>query len=270
LIPVAERQPAALEAVAALSLMAQNYVDLDALIELAGTAPDLDIQPWDPVAAVREHGGRPTRPTRIAVAGGAAFSFGYAETSELLVAAGAEVVRFDPMQDESLPPGVSGLLFGGGFPEVHANELAANAPLRRDIKRFADDGGAISAECAGLLYLGRELDGAPMCGVLPLSARMGPRLTLGYRTAVALSDNLLCGEGQRVYGHEFHRTQVDLDADADADGTALAAWAWRDGAGQPTTEGMARGAVHASYLHVHWAGHPAMAIRFVSRAEVAR
>jgi len=266
LIPVAERQPAALEAVAALSLMAQKYLDLDALIEVARTAPDLAVQPWDPAVEVGQCGTWAARAPRIAVAGGAAFSFGYAETSELLVAAGAEVVGFDPLHDESLPPGVSGLLIGGGFPQIHASDLAANAPLRRGIRKFADDGGAISAECAGLLYLGRELDGAPMCGVLPLSARMSSRLTLGYRTAVALSDNVLCHEGQRVNGHEFHRTQVHLDSD----GTALAAWAWKDGAGRPKTEGLARGAVHASYLHVHWAGYPAMATRFVSRAaEVA-
>ena len=262
LIPVAERHPAALEAVAALSSMAGKYLDLDALIELAGTAPDLDVLPWDPVVEVGGSGYRPSRPPRIAVAGGAAFSFGYAETSELLVAAGAEVVGFDPLHDESLPHGVCGVLLGGGFPQVHASDLAANVPLRRAIKGFAKNGGAISAECAGLLYLGRELDGAPMCGVLPLTARMGPRLTLGYRTAVALSDNVLCREGQRVTGHEFHRTQFDLAAD----GTSQAAWAWQDGAGPATTEGWARGAVHASYLHVHWAGHPAMAARFVSRA----
>jgi cobyrinic acid a,c-diamide synthase len=266
LIPVAERQPEALEAVAALAFMAQSYVDLDALVELAGTAPNLDVRPWDPVAEVGESWAAPTHPPRIAVAGGAAFSFGYAETSELLVAAGAEVVGFDPIHDELLPPGVSGLLIGGGFPEIHASDLAANTPLRRVIRKFAHDGGAISAECAGLLYLGRELDGAPMCGVLPLTARMVPRLTLGYRTAVALSDNVLCAEGQRVNGHEFHRTQVDLDAD----GTVPAAWAWKDGEGRAATEGLARGAVHASYLHVHWAGHPAMAARFVSHAaEVA-
>ena len=266
LIPAAERQPEALEAVAALSLMAQKYVDLDALIELAGTAPDLDAQPWDPVVEVGESGARPARPPRIAVAGGVAFSFGYAETSELLAAAGAEVVGFDPIHDESLPAGVSGLLIGGGFPQVHASDLAANTPLRQVIRAFADDGGAISAECAGLLYLGRELDGAPMCGVLPLTARMVPRLTLGYRSAVALSDNVLCLEGQRVNGHEFHRTQVDLDAD----GTSRAAWAWQDGKGRPVTEGLATGTVHASYLHVHWAGNPTMAARFVSRAaEVA-
>jgi cobyrinic acid a,c-diamide synthase len=262
LIPVAERQPAALEAVAALSLMAQKYLDLDALIELARTAPDLDVQPWDPAVEVGQSAARAARAPRIAVAGGAAFSFGYAETSELLMAAGAQVVGFDPLHDESLPAGVCGLLIGGGFPQIHASDLSVNTSLRAEIRKFADDGGAISAECAGLLYLGRELDGAPMCGVLPLTARMSPRLTLGYRTAVALSDNVLCGQGQRVNGHEFHRTQINLDAD----GIALAAWSWKDGAGQLATEGLARGAVHASYLHVHWAGYPSIASRFVSHA----
>jgi cobyrinic acid a,c-diamide synthase len=262
LIPAVERQPAALEAVAALSLMAQKYVDLDALIELAGTAPDLDVQPWDPAVEVVEPGSGQAAAPRIAVAGGAAFSFGYAETSELLMAAGAEVVGFDPLHDESLPAGVCGLLIGGGFPQIHASDLAANTPMRLAIRKFAHDGGAISAECAGLLYLGRELDGAPMCGVLPMTAQMGPTLTLGYRSAVALSDNALCLQGQRVNGHEFHRTQINLDAGS----TALTAWAWKDAAGRPATEGLTRGAVHASYLHVHWAGHPSMATRFVSRA----
>jgi cobyrinic acid a,c-diamide synthase len=261
LIPAAERQPAALEAVAALALMAAKYIDLDAVTDLAGTAPDLAVRSWDPVLEVGRSRQLPD-PPRIAVAGGAAFSFGYAETSELLVAAGAEVVRFDPMHDEELPEGVSGLLIGGGFPQIHASDLAANTPMRLAIKKFADDGGAISAECAGLLYLGRELDGAPMCGVLPITARMAPRLTLGYRSAVALGDNVLCEQGQRVNGHEFHHTRIEHDGDD----KARSAWAWKDAAGLSTTEGVGRGRVHASYLHVHWAGYPAVARRFVSRA----
>jgi cobyrinic acid a,c-diamide synthase len=270
LIPAAERQPAALEAVAALSLMAEKYLDLDALLELAGTAPDLDVEPWDPATEVARlavgHGDKmlPHAP-RVAVAGGAAFTFGYAETSELLVAAGAEVVGFDPLHDEALPAGVGGLLIGGGFPQIHAGDLTANTPMRLAIRKFAEDGGAIAAECAGLLYLGRELDGAPMCGVLPITARMAPSLSLGYRSAVALADNVLCEAGQRVSGHEFHRTQVSHDGGGNAS-AALAAWGWKDSAGLPTTEGVSLGTVHASYLHVHWAGHPAMATRFVSHA----
>jgi len=168
---------------------------------------------------------------RVAVATGAAFSFGYAETTELLEAAGAQVCAFDPLRDAALPEGVQGLVLGGGFPEVHATDLAANTTMCRSVAQLATEGGVIAAECAGLLYLGRELDGSPMCGVLPGSATMSPRLTLGYRTAVALGDSVLAPAGVRVTGHEFHRTQLTGHA-----GTA--AWGWRDNAARPVTEGM--------------------------------
>ena len=174
------------------------------------------------------------------------------------------MVPFDPLHDIRLPEGLSGLMIGGGFPEVHAAALAANGGMRRSVAQLAADGGAIAAECAGLLYLGEELDGQPMCGVLPVTAAMGPRLTLGYRTAVALTDSVLSRTGERVTGHEFHRTVTTV-----GDGTA--AWGWRDNAGHPTTEGLVLRRIHASYLHVHWAGHPHLAARFVGcAAEVGR
>jgi len=95
--------------------------------------------------------------------------------------------------------------------------------------------------------------------VLPGSAAMGPRLTLGYRTAVALGDSILCRAGERVTGHEFHRTVTD-------NSTATPAWAWQDNTGRAAAEGHADRRVHASYLHVHWAGHPQLAARFVAGA----
>ncbi len=263
LVPVAERRPEALAAVEALAAMVEQYVDLDALIDVARTAPDLPVQPWNPQLALGEDAGVGGG-ARVAVAAGAAFSFGYAETTELLTAAGAEVLTFDPLHDEQLPDGAQGLLIGGGFPEVYATDLAANTPMCRSVADLVADGGAVVAECAGLLYLGRELDGLPMCGVLPVSGAMRPRLTLGYRTAVALQDSILSPTAQQVTGHEFHRTQVVASGGA-------AAWGWRDSAHHPTTEGLVSGRIHASYLHVHWAGHPQLAARFVaSTAEAGR
>lgn len=261
LVPVAERRPEAQAAIGALAAMVEQYVDLDALVDVARSAPDLDVDPWDPVAAVQDQAGVGGG-VRVAVAAGAAFSFGYAETTELLTAAGAEVLTFDPLHDDGLPEGVQGLVIGGGFPEVHAKDLAANTAMSRSVARFAADGGVIAAECAGLLYLGQELDGLPMCGVLPVSAVMGPRLTLGYRRAVALQDSILSPAGTRVTGHEFHRTQVQIS-------TGAAAWGWQDNAKLAATEGLVSGRIHASYLHVHWAGHPQIAARFVTSAREA-
>jgi cobyrinic acid a,c-diamide synthase len=250
LIPAAERSTEAVATVTRLGEVVADGVDLDAVLALARTAPPLDAASWDPAAEVVPVPGLP----RIAVAGGPAFTFGYAENAELLTAAGAEVVTVDPLRDEALPEGTAGLVIGGGFPEVYAAELSANESLRADVAALAARGGPIAAECAGLLYLARELDGVPMCGVLDVSTAMSPRLTLGYRAAVAPTDSVLAAAGTRVRGHEFHRTH--------ADPAAGPAPAWQWSATGP--EGFVRGGVHASYLHLNWAGGPSMTERFVA------
>jgi cobyrinic acid a,c-diamide synthase len=197
----------------------------------------------------------------VAVAGGPAFTFSYAEHAELLIAAGAEVVTFDPLRDERLPEGARGLVVGGGFPEVYGAELSANEALRKEVAELALGGAPVAAECAGLLYLCRELDGRPMCGVLDATARMDARLTLGYRDAVALGDSVLAPAGTRMRGHEFHRTVVEPGAGA--------APAWGIRGAQRRVEGFVQRGVHASYLHTHWASEPGVARRFVERCRTS-
>ncbi|MFE2559112.1 cobyrinate a,c-diamide synthase [Streptomyces sp. NPDC059352] len=277
LVPVAERQAAAVSAVAAQAEQVLAGCDLEALLSLARSAPELPCEPWSAEVVGGLHAGGSGVPTlpqssawevppalaermpapRVAVAGGAAFTFSYAEHGELLTAAGAEVVTFDPLRDESLPEGTSGLVIGGGFPEMYGSELSANEPLRKAVAALAAAGAPIAAECAGLLYLARSLDGTPMCGVLDADARMSERLTLGYRDAVAVSDSVLAPAGARMRGHEFHRTVIEPGAGA------TAAWGLR----QPErrVEGFVQGGVHASYVHTHWAGAPEAALRFVER-----
>ncbi len=146
------------------------------------------------------------------MAGGRAFTFRYAETEELLRAAGCRPVVFDPLVDDALPAGTAGLYLGGGFPQVHAVDLTANAVLRGLVRDAIAAGTPTVAECAGLLYLCAEVDGQPMVGAVAATAAMTPRLTLGYRTAVADTDQLLGPAGRRVTGHEFHRTTADPPA----------------------------------------------------------
>nr|WP_221462663.1 cobyrinate a,c-diamide synthase [Streptomyces olivoverticillatus] len=270
LVPVAERRTDAVDAVAAQAAQVRQGCDLEALMALARTAPPLEGPAWDPAppglwAGVPQGGTgghnpttgpHPNRPPTIAVAGGPAFTFSYAEHTELLTAAGAEVVPFDPLRDEQLPAETAGIVIGGGFPEVYAPELSANEPLRKAVAAFAASGGTVAAECAGLLYLCRSLDGKPMCDVLPADARMSERLTLGYREAVAIGDNVLAPAGARLRGHEFHRTVVEPGA-----GTTPA---WGMTHPERRVEGFVQGGVHASYLHVHWAGAPGTAARFVA------
>ncbi|MCF3105033.1 cobyrinate a,c-diamide synthase [Streptomyces roseoverticillatus] len=264
LVPVAERSTEAVEAVEAQAAQVREGCDLQALLALAHTAPPLPDERWDPAttlwAGATSTGPHPDNKPVIAVAGGPAFTFSYAEHTELLKAAGAEVVPFDPLHDEALPDHTAALVIGGGFPEVYAPELSANEPLRKQVAALAATGAPVIAECAGLLYLSRSLDGKPMCGVLPADARMSGRLTLGYREAVAIADNPLAQAGTRVRGHEFHRTVTEPGAGAGA------APAWGFTHPERRTEGFVAGGVHASYLHVHWAGAPGAAARLVAGA----
>ncbi|WP_407839765.1 cobyrinate a,c-diamide synthase [Streptomyces sp. DSM 116496] len=279
LVPVAERRADAVSSVAALADQVRAGCDLEALMALARTAPPLTCEAWTPDglenAAQRRNPASPAFEARgpgrspsggaapvIAVAGGAAFTFSYAEHAELLTAAGAEVVTFDPLRDEALPDHTTGLVIGGGFPEVYAPELSANEPLRKAVAAFAAAGGPVAAECAGLLYLARSLDGKPMCGVLDADARMSERLTLGYREAVAVSDSVLAPAGTRLRGHEFHRTVIEPGAGA--------APAWGFTHPERRVEGFVAGGVHASYLHTHWAAEPSVALRFAEAAAAHR
>jgi len=274
LIPAAEREAAARQAMQATGELIAASCDLDALLALAGRAPALTVPPWEPPPAVLATGGatggRPPwhpplpgpagRPAPVvALAGGAAFTFGYTEQAELLEAAGARVTRFDPLRDEDLPAGTAGLILGGGFPEAHAAELSANERLRGRVAALARRGAPVAAECAGLLYLARTLDERPMCGVLDVRATMTQKLTLGYRHAVAVTDSVLARAGDVVRGHEFHRTAADPVSGPRP--------AWKLAAG--AHEGHVTGSCVASYLHTHWAGHPAAAARFTAACATA-
>ena len=278
LVTAAEHGAAATAAVDAMAELVAAHVDLDAMTALARPLPPGPA--WSPdvvhdaadrlrarptagaalEACVGAPGGQAGRaagapPVRVAVFGGQAFTFGYAEHVELLAAAGAEVVVVDPLRDTRLPDGTAALVLPGGFPEEHVGALAANVELRAAVRALADSGAPVHAECGGLLYLCATLDGAPMCDVLPAAATMTARLTLGYRDAVALTPSPLHPAGARVTGHEFHRCAVTPRA-------ADPAWAWRGA--EP--EGFVHRGVHASFLHTHPAGQPEAVARLVAAA----
>jgi cobyrinic acid a,c-diamide synthase len=197
---------------------------------------------------------------RVAVAVGRAFTFLYADTVDALVAAGAEVVPFDPLVDARLPDAIDGLLVGGGFPEVHAGELADNATLLGDVACRVRDGLVTWAECGGLLWLARSLDGARMAGVLPVTASMGERVTLGYRDVRTLVESPLGPVGTTFRGHEFHYSWLD-DA-----GEALEL-VTRFGSGRA---GFASPTLVASYVHHHPGGDPGLIAAFVEVCRTAQ
>jgi cobyrinic acid a,c-diamide synthase len=256
LVTAVEHGRRASAAVEAMTELAARHIDLGALVAVAGGR--VADEQWSPRLA--ESG---ADPVTVALAAGKAFTFGYTEHGELLRAAGADVVTFDPLSDP-LPSGSAALVLPGGFPEEFGAELSANDEVRSQIRALAGSGAPVHAECAGLTYLVDDLDGHPMCGVLPGSASFTDTLTLGYRDAVAVAESPLHSIGERVVGHEFHRTTVRFDADRQP------AWRYAGRGAVTVDDGAVQGGVHAAYLHTHPAAHPEAVVRFVAAAATSK
>jgi cobyrinic acid a,c-diamide synthase len=246
LIPVAEDPTGVVQSVAALAVAVAERVDLGAVVALAEAAPRRAV---DPVALPS-----PEPTVRIAVAAGRAFTFTYTDTLDALRAGSAEIVAFDPLADERLPDPVDGLIVGGGFPEVHAARLAGNEPLLAAVRHAVAAGLPTWAECGGLLWLTRSVDGRRMAGIVPATARMTDRLTLGYRQATITVASPLGPAGTRLRGHEFHYAAVDPPGDA---------LDLRSRFGQGRA-GFAGPTLLASFLHHHPGGDPSAVAAFLA------
>ncbi len=240
-----------------LAQTAAQSVDLDALMSVARSAAKLEVRA-DQLYLCRER-------AVIAVARDAAFSFYYPESLDQLKRSGARIVFFSPLNDAALPP-CDGVIFGGGFPEMFAKDLAANESMKASIRAAIAANVPVYAECGGYMYLTRSLtdfDGQTfaMVGAVPASCRMNDRLqTVGYVECTALRDSPLCEAGTVVRGHEFHFSTTTPDAGTET----AAAWQFvKKRTGATYAAGYANGSLVASYLHLHFAGNPEMARHFV-------
>ncbi len=252
-VPVVQQAVDARRAVRYLGEVVRGGVDLERLLALARSAPDLTAEPWSPQAPVADT----DTPPVIAVAGGPRFSYGYSEVPELLTAAGAQVVPVDPLRDQALPADAAGLVIGGGLPEAYADELSGNVELIRSVRALAEAGGPILAEGVGLAFLIREYAGRPMVGLLDATGEPGEHMALGYREATARSVSPFLPLGTNVVGYRRHRGLVTPRAGEQP------AWSWPGGA----PEGFVSGQIHASYLCLHWVGIPGIAQRFVAATQ---
>jgi|DewCreStandDraft_5_1066085.scaffolds.fasta_scaffold02432_2 cobyrinic acid a,c-diamide synthase len=235
----------------------RQHIDLGRLWEIAREAPALTI-PEEPTHDASSHR------VRIAVARDAAFCFYYEDNFDHLRAAGAELLFFSPLHDAALPEGVHGLYLGGGYPELYAEQLAANRSMMHSLRSAIDAGLPTYAECGGLMALTQSITDQegrahPMLGVAPGRAVMAGRLTLGYREVTAVRDSLLLRAGESVRGHEFHYSDWIERPD---DPPAAYAIQTRKAEGV-RLEGFAQGNVLASYVHLHFGAMPQMAQRFV-------
>jgi cobyrinic acid a,c-diamide synthase len=201
--------------------------------------------------------------TKIAVAKDKAFSFYYQDNLDILQNLGAELVFWSPLKDEKLPPGVQGLYFGGGFPEVFSQELASNELARKAVKKAIEAGIPTYAECGGLMYLCEAIvDFAgktwEMVGILPSQAVMGKKLSLGYRRGEARQNSMMLKSGEVVWGHEFHRSQLTSQPRE----PLFTIKSYRVDSPE-TLEGWQLKQLYASYVHLHFGEYYSMAERFI-------
>ncbi len=200
---------------------------------------------------------------RIAIAQDKAFNFYYPDNLEALVEQGAELVCWSPIKDEKLPE-ADGLYFGGGFPEVFAQQLSENKAMKQAVKAAVNQGMPTYAECGGLMYLSNtivdfEEKAWSMVGVIPQTVKMGGRLALGYRRAIATVSGPLLTENQAVVGHEFHRSGV-VETLKQPIYQTQRYWGEVEAAQR---EGYGQGNLHASYVHLCWGDRSEIPQRFI-------
>jgi cobyrinic acid a,c-diamide synthase len=215
--------------------------------------------------ATNAPGGERPEGRAVVIARDAAFHFLYPEVRELLEALGLPVRVWSPLADDPLPDDCAAVVLPGGYPELHAAALAAAARARASLARACERGVPIVAECGGLLLLGQRLvdpagEAWPMAGVLPFEARPG-RLSLGYRLALGQREGLLVRTGERWRGHEFHRWQLHPGI-PEAPGPSM--WQLEGWGVERTLEGWTTPSLHASWLHIHWAGFPTIPLRLAA------
>jgi cobyrinic acid a,c-diamide synthase len=235
----------------ALASWIERGLDVRALVDLAreATGPHPEAPEAPPVAPR----------ARIGVARDAAFSFYYQENLDMLSRLGAETIEFSPVADAHLPGGLDGLYLGGGYPELHAADLAANARMRAEILAFSRGGRPVYAECGGFMYLTEAIVDAEgrehaMVGVFPTRARLGTRLAvIGYREVEGVGRTGWLREGVRARGHEFRYSTIDpMPGEVER--------GFRPG---PMEDGYRVGSTLGGYVHIHFASCPSFAARFV-------
>jgi cobyrinic acid a,c-diamide synthase len=234
-----------------LANLAQSCFDWEKLLPLL--TPNISPnEPKQPQILIQKN----TQYPRIGIARDRAFNFYYQDNLDLLTEQGAELVYWSPLEDPHLPLDIQGLYIGGGFPEVFAQTLSENHNLHQEIKNAIAQGMPTYAECGGLMYLCQEIidfsgQTWPMLGILPTTAIMGAKLTLGYRRAIALQPEGLIPQGKQIWGHEFHRSHLTQLSPKPV--FQLQGYLAQD---PIQVEGWTNQNLHASYVHLHFGNHP--------------
>ena len=241
----------------------QKSVSIETIIQIAASAETIEIEKITETTEKITSTELITKPL-IAVARDEAFCFYYEDNLLLLKEYGADIAYFSPLHDKELPEGSSGLLLGGGYPELYAKELEENTAMRKEIKAAVESGMPVVAECGGFLYLHtaiRDRDGHPyqMAGVLPAACQDTKKLVrFGYIELEEKESNFL-EVGTRIKGHEFHYF------DSEKNGEDCIAIKPVTGRTYPCV--IEKENVWMGFPHLYYPSNPSFADHFVKKAE---
>ncbi|MEA5113111.1 MAG: cobyrinate a,c-diamide synthase [Geobacteraceae bacterium] len=233
----------------------EKYLDVEGILSLADR--------WGQTLTLDKHVQCQGLTPKIAVACDEAFCFVYEDNLRLLRDAGAEIVRFSPLANAGLPAGIDGIYLPGGYPELHAETLAANVTMKTAIREAVEKGMPVYAECGGFIYLTRGLSRGqaltPFVGIFPVSARMLPRRkALGYREVELLDDAVIGRKGAIARGHEFHYSETEHMPNG-----VTRLYRVRKYGSDIGTEGYRYKNCLGSYIHIHFGSCPELAATFV-------
>ncbi|MBB6214607.1 cobyrinic acid a,c-diamide synthase [Anaerosolibacter carboniphilus] len=244
--------------------MIEKTVDIDALLEISEQAVPID-------ACMSEDIWVEDR-INLGVASDKAFNFYYEDNLELLKSLGANLIFFSPLHDRKLPEGLHGLYFGGGFPEVFAQELEDNREIRQQIKESIEGGIPAYAECGGLMYLTNAITSVAgerheMVGVFHTEAKMTGRLQrFGYVDITIDQPSVLSKSVEQAKAHEFHRSILMDHMEDDQvyqlektrNGEIIDRWRC----------GLKRYNALAAYAHIHFYCNQRLAKNFIENCRV--
>lgn len=235
-----------------IDILAENaakYIDLDALLAIASTAPEIHYEQY----TVDNIGH-----TKIAIARDKAFCFYYEDSINLLRKMGAEILPFSPLNDMVLPDDIDGIILGGGYPELYLDKLSKNSSMLDSIRNAIKKQVPVYAECGGFMYLGSSIDGQKMVNAINSNSMLTDRLqNFGYIRLTADQDTLLCKKGESINAHEFHYSKSDYDGDS--------VTATKISTGKERACIFASENIFAGYPHLHLWGNIDFAKTFVKK-----
>ncbi len=267
LVPTAENNFS--EVIEKISVAVEKQINLDKLFEVAKN--QMESLKDGKIESKISSFLTPHSSLLIAVAKDEAFNFYYEESLRELEKLGAEIIFFSPLKDKVLPEKISGLILGGGFPEMFAEQLEKNFSMRESIKNFAEKKLPIFAECGGYMYLMKSIENFSgkvfeMCGAIPNRSKMTDKLQMvGYVSATLTKNCIIGSVGDKIQAHEFHFSieEKNLSEEKIFDCEKLRT-------GEKYFAGWANENILASYLHLHFVGCPSVAKNFVESCKKFR